>query len=69
MWRREDYLGKEQSWYSEKEYEEVKNELDKVNKILYNISKFVEEEHDWVASIKIREELKKWKNLSAKNAE
>ena len=37
MWSLTKFNGEEIAWYSEKEYREVERNLDKAEKILYNI--------------------------------
>lgn len=40
MWKTRDYTGsKDVYWYSEEEYEEVKEKLDKYEEIMYNMFK------------------------------
>lgn len=72
MWRKEDYLGNEVTWYSEEEYGALEKKLDLMDKILYNINQAIkdeslEENGMWLV---IEKELKKWKkNSSVKNAD
>ena len=72
MWRKEDYLGNEVTWYSEEEYRVLEKKLDLMDKILYNINQAIkdeslEENGMWLV---IEKELKMWKrNSSVKNAD
>ena len=69
MWKKEDFKGGEQIWYSEEEYEDLRSKLDKSQKVLYNIEKDLKE-HDWIAVQKIGEEIKQWKkSLNVKSVE
>ena len=81
MWKT-NVIGKEQTWYSEEEYELLERKLDKYRKILYNIYKdfdtcnpiqdiedYIEEESIMKELYKMRDEdFEKWKNSSARNA-
>ena len=62
MWNLTKFNGEEIAWYSEEEYREVEQNLDKAEKILYNIDTILKDESisDDGALLLIRRELVKW---------
>ena len=62
MWNLTNFHGEEVIWYSKEEYKKVEQNLDKVEKILYNIDAILKDESisDDGALLLIRRELNKW---------
>ena len=60
MWNFKKFDGEDINWYSEKEYEEVREHLAEALKILYNIDRIIKDESisDEGAILLIQRELK-----------